>query len=65
MPKRLYKIAAQKKISGVCAGVAEYFNIDVSIVRILWVAAALCWSIGLWVYLVAVFVLPDKTELPY
>lgn len=61
--KKLYKIRAQKKIWGVCAGVAEYFGIDVSLVRILWVAAALCWSIGLWLYLIAAFVLPDKEEL--
>ena len=37
MTKRLYKIENGKKLCGVCGGIAEYFNIDATIVRLLWV----------------------------
>lgn len=59
-PKKLYRDPSNRMISGVCAGVAEYFNIDVSIVRILWVAAAFVGSLGFWAYIIAAIVLPDR-----
>jgi phage shock protein C len=63
MDKKIYKIEAEKKISGVCAGVSEYLNIDVTIVRVLWLLAALCWGCGLILYIICAFVFPDKTEV--
>lgn len=59
-PKKLYRDPSNRMISGVCSGVAQYFNIDVSIVRILWVAAAFVGSLGFWAYLIAAIVLPDR-----
>ena len=41
MEKKLYKSATDKKIDGVCAGIAEYFNVDPTLVRLLWVLATL------------------------
>ena len=41
MNKKLYRSATQVKISGVCGGIAEYFGIDVPIVRLLWVLGTL------------------------
>jgi phage shock protein PspC (stress-responsive transcriptional regulator) len=46
MTRRLYKIERGRKIFGVCGGLAEYFNIDVSIVRIAWVLLVLCGGTG-------------------
>jgi len=40
MAKKLYKNPSKKKIAGVCQGVAEYFDIDPTIVRILWFVVA-------------------------
>lgn len=37
MKKRLYKSNKDKKIDGVCAGIAEYFDIDPTLIRLLWV----------------------------
>ena len=65
MAKRLYKIEDGKKIFGVCGGLAEYLDIDVSIVRILWVVLALCCGTGLLVYLICALVLPKKSEVYY
>jgi phage shock protein C len=58
-PKRLRRILAGKKIAGVCAGFAEYFDTDVTLMRVIWIALALLPPhIGLIGYLVAWAVLP-------
>ena len=49
-----------KKIAGVCAGIAEHFGWDVSIVRIAYLVATICTCSALaWLYLILMFVLPD------
>ncbi len=63
MSKRLYKIEEGRKIFGVCGGLAEYLNVDVVIVRIVWAVLALCWGMGLILYLICAFVLPNKSEV--
>lgn len=60
--KRLYKDRKNGKIGGVCAGISDYLNIDVTIIRIIWGVAAFFYAIGLILYLVCWFVLPDKSE---
>ena len=58
-PRRLYQISEGAKISGVCMGLAAYFGIDVTIVRLLWVAAAFLTGGGVFIaYLVLMFVVP-------
>ena len=41
MKKKLYRSARERVLSGVCGGIAEYFDIDVTIVRLLWIIAIL------------------------
>lgn len=65
MTRRLYKIERGRKIFGVCGGLAEYFNIDVSIVRIAWVLLVLCGGTGILLYLVCAIVLPNKSDVYY
>ena len=49
-----------KKIAGVCGGIAKHFGWDVSIVRIAYLVAAIVSCSGLaWLYLILMFVLPD------
>jgi len=57
MAKKL-SLSANKKIAGVCSGVAEYFNIDPTIVRIIWLILVLCFGIGIIAYLIAWIVFP-------
>jgi phage shock protein C len=59
-PKRLKRVMAEKKIAGVCAGFAEYFDMDVTLVRLVWFGVALMSGIvpGLMVYVVAWIILP-------
>ena len=69
--KRLYKIKDEAKVSGVCAGIAEYFNIDVTIVRLLWLLAVF-FGVGspVLIYIIVAIVLQpitrdELTEMDY
>lgn len=49
---------------GVCGGVAEFFNVDPNLVRLIWAVLALVTaSLGFWAYVVAAFILPKESEL--
>lgn len=60
MGKRLYKSRTDVKVDGVCAGVAHYFGIDVTLVRIIWLVSVFMGSAGFWVYLVCAIVMPRE-----
>ncbi len=53
------KKSPNKMIAGVAAGYAEFFGVDVTLVRIIFVVAALCGSVGLWVYLISLILMPN------
>ena len=60
MNKKLYRSKTQMKISGVCGGIAEYFNIDPTLVRLLWVLLTLLnLLIGIVAYVACVFIIPE------
>ena len=61
--KKLYKVEDGKKIFGVCGGLAEYFNLDVTLVRLATVILALCWGSGLLAYFLAALILPKKEDV--
>lgn len=48
-----------RKICGVCGGIAEYFGIDPTIVRLVWVLAALFAGTGVLTYIIAAFLMPE------
>jgi len=58
MKKRLQKSNKQKMIGGVCGGIAEYFNIDPTIVRILAVIFGMINGIGILAYIICCIVMP-------
>ena len=64
-PRRLYRLAYDKKWAGVCAGLAKYLDVDVTLVRIATVAAFFC-SGGLvfLAYIVAIFIMPVDYGFP-
>lgn len=59
-PKKLYKSNRDKKLCGVCGGLAEYFEVDSTLVRLAWVVLALCFGSGLLAYLIAALVMPNN-----
>lgn len=63
MAKRLYRKMDDKMILGVCSGIADYFDIDPTIIRLLWLVAVFCAGGGILAYLIAAIVIPeDKTN---
>lgn len=58
MNKRLCKSSTNKKIFGVCGGLAQYFNIDPTVVRLIWALLIFCVGTGLLAYIIAALVLP-------
>ena len=58
MAKKLYKSTKNKMLFGVCGGLADYFNIDVTIVRIIFVILGLISGSGIIIYLVAALIMP-------
>ena len=60
-PKRLYRSAFDRKICGVCGGLADYFGLDSTLVRLAFVAlAVLGFSTGIILYILAAVVMPDQ-----
>lgn len=62
MTKRLYRLRQDRKIAGVCSGIAAYFDIDPTIVRLIWVLIVLFGGFGLLAYLLAIIIIPEKPE---
>jgi phage shock protein C len=62
--KRLVRPRAERKIAGVCAGLAEYFDLDVTLVRVLWLIVTFFSGIipGIIGYVVAWIVMPEEPE---
>ena len=60
MTERLYRSRGDRMIFGVAAGMARYFKIDASIVRLLWVLLVLAGGAGLLLYIVAAIVIPEE-----
>lgn len=59
--KKFYRANKQNSmIGGVCAGIADYFDLDPTVVRILWTALALCCGFGLILYLLFWIIAPRK-----
>jgi len=58
-PKKLVRSINNKKIAGVCAGVADYFDLDPTLVRVLWLLATLIPGPNIIVYVILWIVLPQ------
>jgi len=58
--KKLCLSQTDKKLCGVCGGIAEYFDIDSTVVRLIWAVITLCFGTGLLAYIIAAFVIPKE-----
>ena len=63
MKKRLYKIEEGKKISGVCGGIAEYFDIDPTLIRLAWILFSAFVGSGIISYIISAIVMPKKSDV--
>lgn len=60
MNKKLYKSNTDKKLCGVCGGIAEFFDIDSTVVRLAWILFCALGGSGLLAYILAAIVMPQK-----
>lgn len=65
MSKRLQRSRTERMIAGVCGGIAEYFGVDPTLVRLIWVAVSLMAGAGILLYLIMWVAMPlEHPELP-
>ena len=62
MNKRLYKTNRNKMLEGVCGGIAEYFNLDPTFVRLGWILFCALGGSGILAYIIAAVVIPHNPE---
>ena len=58
--KKLYRIRTGRKILGVCGGLANYFDIDPTIVRVVFALNGLFWGAGILAYFIMALVIPEN-----
>ena len=59
MEKKLYRSSHNRIIAGVCSGLAEYLNIDPTVVRVIWALVSISGA-GILAYLVCALIIPEK-----
>ena len=62
MNRRLYRCQHDRRIAGVAAGLAEYFDIDPTVVRVLWVLSFFVGGVGLLLYIAMAIIVPLEPE---
>ena len=62
MSKNLYKSSTNKMIDGVCGGIAEYFNVDPTIIRLAWILFCAMGGSGIIAYIIAAIIIPRNPE---
>lgn len=62
MEKKLYRSRTDKKLCGVCGGLAKYLNMDPTIVRLIWALITICAGAGLIAYIVCALVIEEEPE---
>jgi phage shock protein C len=58
--KKLYRSNTEKRLCGVCGGIAEYLELDPTIIRLLWVIFLFCGTAGFWAYIIAALIMPKQ-----
>jgi phage shock protein C len=61
-PRKLYRSRSQRMLAGVCGGLAEYFNVDATLIRVLFLILAVGGGTGLVIYVVMWLIVPDVNK---
>jgi phage shock protein C len=63
MDKKIFLSETNKKVGGVCGGIGEYFNIDPTLVRLIWIVITLMtMGTGIVAYIIAWVVIPQQPK---
>lgn len=61
MKKRLHRSNENKVVAGVCGGIAEYFDMDPTLIRLAWILFCALGGSGVLAYIIAAIIIPEKT----
>jgi len=62
MKKKLYRDTKNEMLAGVCAGIAKYFDIDPTVIRLIWVVITLAGGSGLIAYIICALIIPEEPD---
>jgi len=57
--KKLHKSQSERKLCGVCGGIADYLNMDPTVIRLLWVLFSMAGGAGILAYIIAAVIMPE------
>jgi len=60
--KKLYKSNTDKKLAGVCGGIAQYFNVDSTLIRIGWAVLVCVFGTGILAYILCAIIMPEESK---
>ena len=63
MKKKIYRSESDRRLAGVCGGIAEYFDIDSTLIRLAFVFFVLAAGTGLLAYVIAAIIMPNESEV--
>ena len=61
MSKKLYRSVSDKKLAGVCGGIAGYFGLDATLIRVGWALVSL-FGPGILAYIICALIIPEKPD---
>ena len=61
--KRLYRSESSRMLCGVCAGIAEYFNLDPTLIRLAWALSCILGGSGVLAYILAAIIIPPESRV--
>ena len=61
--KRLYRSDSSRMLCGVCAGIAEYFNLDPTLIRLAWALFCILGGSGVLAYILAAIIIPPESRV--
>ena len=61
--KRLYRSESNRMLCGVCAGIAEYFNLDTTLIRLAWALFCVLGGSGVLAYILAAIIIPPESRV--
>ncbi len=62
MKKRLYRSKKDRMLGGVCGGIAEYFDVDPTLIRLAWVVFTFFGGSGVFAYIIAWIIVPERPD---
>lgn len=63
MAKKIYRSSTDYKIAGICGGIAEYLNLDATLIRVLWILVILLGGSGFLAYFICWLLIPDRPDI--